>query len=75
MTFLSLLSFALLVTAKPVGKKFDYAVKERHPPPRKWMVKGDAPGEAMLRLHIGLKMDSWSQLEKELYEGTWTQHT
>ena len=58
-----------IAIAKPLHKRFDYAIKETHNPPRKWTRVGPAPADAVLNLHIGLKMGKWDELERRLYEG------
>jgi tripeptidyl-peptidase-1 len=78
MVLVSLFSLAVLahsVTSKPLlSKRFEYAVKDRHLPSKKWMNVGDAPGHQLLDLHIGLAMPRWDDLVKELYEVSDPEH-
>jgi len=63
------LGLSVLASAKPVHKKYEYAVRESHRPPRKWTRVGPAPGDATLDLHIGLRMSGWDELERHISEG------
>jgi hypothetical protein len=62
-----------LVVAKPCNHKLNYAVKEVHNPPSEWTKVQEAPGDALLSLRIGLKMDRWDELERHLNEGIRTE--
>jgi tripeptidyl-peptidase-1 len=59
-----------LAFANPLHKRFNYQIKETHNPPRQWTRIGPAPANAVLSLHIGLKMGNWEELERNLHEST-----
>jgi tripeptidyl-peptidase-1 len=59
-----------LALANPLHKRFNYQIKETHNPPRQWTRVGPAPADAVLNLHIGLKMGKWEELERHLHEST-----
>lgn len=67
---LSLVAVLAAVAAATPIATFDYAVKEFHPVPRKWMRIGQAPADFPLRVDIALKQPQFNELEKHLYEGT-----
>lgn len=60
---------AQAVFASPIKVRTDYAVKELHPVPRKWVSTGRAPPNHMLHLQIGVKQGNYDELERHLYEG------
>lgn len=60
---------AQAVFATPIKVRTDYAVKEVHPAPRKWVSAGRAPSDHKLHLQIGLKQENFDELERHLYEG------
>ncbi|KAF2718833.1 tripeptidyl peptidase-like protein [Polychaeton citri CBS 116435] len=62
-------AFAALAAATPiVPRDYEYAVKESHPIPKRWVKVAKAPADHVLRVDIGLRQDRFEQLERELYE-------
>ncbi len=64
-----LCSLTTVVSARSRGRS-PYAIKEAHHVPRGWSQVGDAPAWHMIRLQIGLKQSQFSELERQLFEGT-----
>lgn len=64
-----LLSTALLTlsSAKPLLSR-RYVVKETHPVPSEFSRTGNAPGDHLMRLQIGVKQGQFDVLEKHLWE-------
>ncbi|TAQ87393.1 hypothetical protein B7494_g4288 [Chlorociboria aeruginascens] len=56
-----------IVAGSPVQTS-SYAVKETHLIPRGWEKIGEAPGEHIVALQIGLKQGNFEELERSLYE-------
>jgi tripeptidyl-peptidase-1 len=54
--------------SKPLDRRYDYALKEVHNPPRQWRRVRPAPSDVVLNLHIGLKLGNWEALERNLFE-------
>jgi tripeptidyl-peptidase-1 len=63
------------VTAGPIVRRSDLAVKDYHPAPRAWANLGRAPGHHLIQLTIGLSQSRFSELERHLYEGTTESYT
>lgn len=57
-----------LVSAGPVVRRSDIAVKDFHPAPRAWANLGPAPAEHTIHLTIGLSQSRFKELERHLYE-------
>lgn len=66
------LTVFLGLTTVVTGKRSLYTLKERHHVPRSWSRVGPAPAQHMIQLQIGLKQGQFSELERQLYEGTST---
>ena len=66
---LLLLGASSLVQSTPIQARTPYAVKETHRAPSKWTSVGDAPGDHVLDLQIGLRQSRFDELERHLYEG------
>lgn len=72
----SILLSALLLglsTAKPLLSR-RYVVKETHPVPREFSRTGEAPGDRLLRLQIGVKQSRFDVLESHLWESALLLH-
>lgn len=66
-----LLAAGLLVTlavGKPVKQRSAFAVKDSHHVPRRWTESRRPDADHKIALRIGLKQDSFSDLERQLYE-------
>jgi tripeptidyl-peptidase-1 len=60
------------VLSSSIRSRTPYVVKDRHHVPRQWTNVGRAPRGHMVHLQIGLKQESFDELEKHLYEGSVT---
>ncbi|KAI9734165.1 MAG: hypothetical protein M1818_006937 [Claussenomyces sp. TS43310] len=60
---------AQAVAGTPLHSRTPYAVKETHYVPQKWTRIGEAAGDHMIQLQIGLKQSHFDELERHLYEG------
>jgi tripeptidyl-peptidase-1 len=67
-----LMAFLLVCVDTASGKeeREGYGVKDRHHVPRQWRRIGEAPGEHLILLQIGLKQEGFEELERHLFEGT-----
>lgn len=61
--------FSALVSCTPGRSRSSYAVKDSHRVPKEWTRVGQAPGEHMISLEIGLKQSRFDELERHLLEG------
>ena len=66
---LALLAASTTILSSPLRSRTEYAVKDTHNVPSKWLQIGPAPGHKLLNLHIGLKQSQFDELERHLYEG------
>jgi tripeptidyl-peptidase-1 len=72
-----LISIALTALLAPIGTlanpiqihESPYAIKETHFVPTKWERIGEAPGNHVVNLRIGLKQSRFEELERHLWEG------
>ena len=69
---LLVLAFGLgahVASGTPIKSRSPLAVKDSHFVPSKWTNVGDAPGNHVIELRIGVKQGDFDALEKHLYEG------
>ena len=58
-----------LAAGNPIKSRSPLVVKDSHFVPSKWTNVGDAPGDHVIELRIGVKQGHFDALEKHLYEG------
>ena len=61
---------ALQSSAATIKSRTPYQVKSSHPIPQQWQKLDRAPEDHMMEMRIGLTQDKFTELERELYEGT-----
>ena len=71
---ISVLCTLTCALAAPHSKRDGYAVKESHVVPSKWQQLHRAPSDHSMTLRIGMKQDSFSELERHLYEVSDPEH-
>ena len=61
--------FSALISCTSGRSRSSYAVRDSHHVPKGWTRVGQAPGEHMISLEIGLKQSQFDELEGHLFEG------